>query len=313
MKELLTTPELIEHMKKKGITFNIVSEADAELFLQENNYYMKLASYRANYSKYETGSKTGQYMNLDFAYLKELSTIDMHLRYLIMKMCLDIEHSLKVSLMTHVENNPKEDGYELIRRFIGYTNSKGQQQNEYILKKIRGHRSSDYCKDLIEKYYPFFPVWVFVELISFGDLTYLTAFYDEMYSDPIVNNKFMNTVRDMRNAAAHSNCLINKLFEPLNPGQQIDSTISNYIKSIPGISGPTRAKNLNYRVVYSFITLLYIYNTVIPAGTAKLKRNAEIKDLFDNRMIAHKDYFKSNTKIKGVYNFVKKVVDTLPS
>ena len=47
--------------------------------------------------------------------------------------------------------------------------------------------------------YPYFPVWVFVELISFGDLTYLTAFYDELYSDPIVNNKFMNTVRDMRN------------------------------------------------------------------------------------------------------------------
>lgn len=313
MKVLLTASELIEHMKKKGITFDIVSETEAESFLQNNNYYMKLASYRANYSKYPTGSKSGQYINLDFAYLKELSTIDMHLRYLIIKMCLDIEHALKVSLITHVENNPKEDGYELIRRFIGYTNSKGQQQNEYILKKIRGHKSSDYCKDLIEKYYPYFPVWVFVELISFGDLTYLVAFYDEIYSDPIVNNKFMNTVRDMRNAAAHSNCLINKLFEPLNPGQQIDSTISNYVKKVSGISKSARAKNLNYRVVYSFITLLYIYDTVIPTGIAKQKRIAEIKELFNCRMVEHKDYFKSNTKIRGVYDFVKKVVDTLPS
>lgn len=62
--------------------------------------------------------------------------------------------------MDHIENNPNEDGYELIRRFIGYTNARGQAQNEYILKKIRGHRSSDYCKDLIEKYYPYFPVWI---------------------------------------------------------------------------------------------------------------------------------------------------------
>lgn len=223
MKQLLTVDELIEHMKHKGITFNIVTEAEAKIFLSENNYYMKLASYRANYSKYKDGSKAGQYINLDFAYLKELSTIDMHLRYLIIQMCLDIEHALKVSLISHVERNPKEDGYELIRRFIGYTNSKGQQQNEYILKKIRSHKSSDYSKDLIEKYYPYFPVWVFVELISFGDLTYLIAFYDKLYSDPIVNNKFMNIVRDLRNASAHSNCLINKLFEPLNPGQQINS------------------------------------------------------------------------------------------
>ena len=290
-----------------------MSEPDASQFLQENNYYMKLASYRTNYPKYETGPKKGQYINLDFAYLKELSTIDMHLRYLIMEMCLDIEHALKVSLISHIENNPAEDGYELVRRFIGYTNPRGQQQNEHILKKIRGHRSSDYSKDLIEKYYPYFPVWGFVELISFGDLTYLIAFYDEIYSDPIVNNKFMNIVRDMRNASAHSNCLINKLFEPLHPGQQIDCIISNYVKTVPEISPAARAKNLNYRTVYNFVTLLYIYNTVIPDGSAKCKRNAEIKNLFNSRMTAHKDYFTAHTKIRGVYTFMKKIVDTLES
>lgn len=311
MKLLLTTDQLIEHMKSKGITFNIISEEDAKNFLQKNNYYMKLASYRKNYPKYRTGSKVGQYINLDFAYLKELSTIDMHLRYFIIQMCLDLEHALKVSLIAHVEGNPDEDGYELIRKFIGYTNSKGQAQNEYILKKIRGHKFSDYCKDLIEKYYPYFPVWVFVELISFGDLTYLIAFYDKLYSDCIVNNKFMNTVRDMRNAAAHSNCLINKLFEPLNPGQQIDSAISTYIKAISDISATARAKNLNYRVVYNFVTLLYIYEQVVPVGVLKQKRYDELKELFNGRMTKHKDYFKSNTKITGVYHFVKKVVDSL--
>ena len=264
MKPLLTVDKLIEHMKTKGITFSIISESDARKFLCENNYYMKLASYRTNYPKHETGSKAGQYINLDFAYLKELSTIDMHLRYLIMKMCLDIEHALKVSLISHVEANPAEDGYELIRRFIGYTNSRGQQQNEYILKKIRGHKSSDYSRDLIEKYYPYFPVWVFVELISFGDLTYLIAFYDELYADPIVNNKFMNTVRDIRNASAHSNCLINKLFEPLNPGQQIDSTISTYVKSIPGISAKARAKITEWCTVLSpfSISMTQLFLTV---------------------------------------------------
>ncbi len=102
MKQLLTTDQLIAHMKGKGITFNIISESDAKSFLTENNYYLKLASYRTNYAKYTSGSKTGQYINLDFAYLKELSTIDMHLRYLIIQMCLDIEHYLKVSLLSHV-------------------------------------------------------------------------------------------------------------------------------------------------------------------------------------------------------------------
>src|SRR5699024_3869891 len=96
---------------------------------------------------------------------------------------------------------------------------------------------------------------------------------------------------------AHSNCLINKLFEPLNPGQQIDSAISTYIKAISDISATARAKNLNYRVVYNFVTLLYIYEQVVPVGVLKQKRYDELKELFNGRMTKHKDYFKSNTKI----------------
>lgn len=61
MKQLLSIDELIEHMKKKGITFNEVSESDAKDFLQKNNYYMKLAAYRSNYEKCPTGKRVGQY------------------------------------------------------------------------------------------------------------------------------------------------------------------------------------------------------------------------------------------------------------
>ena len=50
---------------------------------------------------------------------------------------------------------------------------------------------------------------------------------------------------------------------------------------------------------------------VVPEGKAKQRRHKEIKDLFNIRMISHKDYFQSNNKITGAYNFVKKVVDSL--
>ena len=77
MKQILSIDQLIEHMKNKGINFNEVSEVDAKEFLQKNNYYMKLAAYRANYEKCLTGKREGKYKNLDFGYLKELSVIDM--------------------------------------------------------------------------------------------------------------------------------------------------------------------------------------------------------------------------------------------
>lgn len=304
MKRLLSVDELILHMKSKGIKFHEVSEIDAKEFLLKNNYYMKLASYRANYEKNYVGKRKGEYKNLDFGYLQELSTIDMHLRYIVMDMCLDIEHAIKVKLISAVTNNPKEDGYEIVKKFL----SEGNNIN--ILKNIKGHKSGEYCKDLIEKYYPFFPVWVIVELISFGNLMYLCTFYKELYDEPIVNNKLMNTIRDVRNAAAHSNCLINKMTERLDTTKQPNSEITNFIKSMRDISSKSRAKNLNYKFTYSFITLVYVYNQLMP-DMAKEKRYQQLKGFIDGRMIRNKNYFRSNTKIIGVYNFHKKVIDNL--
>ncbi|KDE64792.1 hypothetical protein FUSO4_07410, partial [Fusobacterium necrophorum DJ-1] len=102
-----SSSQLIEHMKEKGIKFNIVNEVEAQQFLENNNYYFKLAAYRNNYEK----NSEGKYLNLDFAYLKELSIIDMELRYLILQMALDIEHFIKVKILNDIEKNDLEDGY----------------------------------------------------------------------------------------------------------------------------------------------------------------------------------------------------------
>lgn len=67
MKEILTTDELIVHMKSKGIGFNIVSEDEAINFLENNNYYFKLAAYRNLFPKVTRGKRKGQYQKLEFA------------------------------------------------------------------------------------------------------------------------------------------------------------------------------------------------------------------------------------------------------
>ena len=66
--------------EEKGITFSHVSEKEAEKYLFKVNNFLRTASYRKNYQKYQKGSNEGKYSKLDFAYLKELSTIDMHFR-----------------------------------------------------------------------------------------------------------------------------------------------------------------------------------------------------------------------------------------
>ena len=291
-------------MKNRGITFNEISENDAKQFLQNNNYYMKLAAYRANYDKCDTGKRQGQYKKLDFGYLKELSTIDMYLRYIVMDLCLDIEHVIKVRLIKNITNNPSEDGYDIVRKFIA------QDDNLRILKNIRSHKSGEYCKDLIEKYYPYFPVWVFVELISFGDLLYFCSFYEKIYGVQIINNKLMNTVRDVRNAAAHSNCLLNKMTEKIDSTKQVNNEISSFIIGMKNISKTSRVNNLSYKFTNSFVTVLYVYDSLMNE-IPKQKRYKEIQEFMNGRVVKNKQFFQSNSKIVGVYNFHKKVIDNL--
>lgn len=304
MKQLLTPDELISHMENKGIAFTIDSKERAKDFLESHNYYMKLASYRTNYKKYPQGSaRANQYIDLEFAYLRELSTIDKYLRYLIIQMSLDIEHYLKVKLLNAIENNPDEDGYRLIQRFIA------KDTNLNSLKKIQRHKSSDYCKNLIEKYYPYFPAWVFVELISFGELAHLCDFYHNIYDEQIVDRILLNSVQDIRNASAHSNCLINCL----TPGNnKAHNSVVERVKGIKTIGENSRDKKLSNKILYDFTCLLFAYDEIVSSKATKSNRYKELNTLFTGRMLQNKEWFVKNLTITSAYGFAKKVLDNFP-
>ena len=40
----------IEHLKEKGVLFNIMNEAEAKEYLAQHNNYFKLTAYRKNYA-----------------------------------------------------------------------------------------------------------------------------------------------------------------------------------------------------------------------------------------------------------------------
>ena len=56
-KTKLSIEQQIEHMKSKGITFDLFSEEQAKEYLCKNNYYFKLKSYCKVFEKYQYGDK----------------------------------------------------------------------------------------------------------------------------------------------------------------------------------------------------------------------------------------------------------------
>ena len=91
-KPMLDVEGQVQHLKDKGITFQLVNDEEAKEYLRNNNYYFKLTSYRKNYDKYIDEDNEGKYISLDFGYLRDLAIIDMDLRYMLAQLSFDIEH-----------------------------------------------------------------------------------------------------------------------------------------------------------------------------------------------------------------------------
>ena len=86
----------IEHLQKRGVTFDIWSKGEALLYLQKHTNYFRLKSYKSGFERVSGEADDGRYIHLDFAMLVDLSVIDMLLRNELPPMTLDIEHFAKV-------------------------------------------------------------------------------------------------------------------------------------------------------------------------------------------------------------------------
>lgn len=318
-KPKMTSKELVEKLRdEKGVSFQYVTEEKAEKYLAQVNNYFRTAAYRKNYQKYQKGVSKGKYIDLDFAYLQELSTVDMHLRNLIMKMCIDIEHDLKVLLLEDLEHNQDEDGYFVVKQFLN--------THPYILGKIEATSASPFTGNLINKYFVVkreyntqkgkrenkimdfdCPAWVLMELLSFGDfIRFYEYYYGKKNSIPVCIS-MINLVKSLRNGCAHNNCII----ADLNSGSSTaPAEIYRIVKTMPDINKNQRQKKLSCRVVLEFVSMLCVYDAVV-SEKVKRHRVKELKQLFNGRIKEKKGFFQKNELITSTFDFVYKVINNL--
>lgn len=285
-------------MKDKGIRFKKVSEKDAQHFLQEHNYYVKLSSYRFNFPK----NNAGKYVGLDFFHLKDLSIIDMHLKILILKTCLNIEHALKVNLLNDITNKNLNE-FDIVNNYISEFNR--------VLDEIERNRNKSYpsyTKNLLTKYqHPHYPIWVFLEVISFGELVKFYEFYCKTYSYNLIEYRFLYYVRDIRNASAHSNCLIHNLGKKDNtPNQNLRISLLNNLD----IGKDSLNNKLKNKSIHDFSALIESMNIVIKSDEIKEHRMTEFIEFFKNRALRNSDIYKKNTLLVSSYEYIIKLLDT---
>lgn len=297
----LNLDEQVSHMRDdKGIQFSIVSEDAARLFLRSNNYYFKIKSFAKNYDKYATGSNKGKYIALEFAYLQDLSILDMHLRKFIIKASLDLEHFLKVKLLNDVRENPSEDGYEIVQEWL--------LKYPRVLKDLSFKKNNNMCSELIQKYEHNLAIWNIVEVLSFGDFAKLYDCYYSKYPDKRSMHNLIHPVKCVRNAAAHNNCLLNSLRKPYKLNRKTKE-LGNYVASIKEIPKALRNKMMRNPVIHDFVCLLFVFDGIVSSEMVKMHTMMELYELISNRFLRNAAYYKDSIEITESYRFIKFVVD----
>ncbi|WP_368791418.1 Abi family protein [Companilactobacillus farciminis] len=292
-KRMMSTNELINHMKSKGITFNFISENEASKTLNKVNYYFKVTSYRSNFPKNESN----KYENLDFAYLVDLASIDMQLREYLFDLSIDIEHGIKVLLLNLISNDVNEDGYSIVEDFkINYPN-----QYQRTLKYLEKNK---YLHDMYKKHHNNISIWVFLEVMTFGTLSIFVDFYLKRKNTRSVRqiHNYLKFSKNIRNACAHSNPLLVNIFSD-----------KEFLRR-PSAPIKSAAKQMNIPMNYlqdlkinDLVSLFFLHKKIQSKKMSEHRYNQGKKIL--TRFHRHKDWYADNTKLNTFFKILDILID----
>ncbi|MFB1081561.1 Abi family protein [Jeotgalibacillus sp. JSM ZJ347] len=329
-KENLTVYEQINYLKLKGITFDQIDERIAGDILSNRTYYYKVTAFRKNFKK-----DNGQYKNVDFGLLNDLATIDMHFRYLFLKLSLDIEHNIK-TLLINLITESDEDGYKIVEEYKAFEvesyrkrliKSKSKDSLETIDMKVRKYETidkklmdsfkspRDYSYDLISKRKSKPSIWVLIELMSYGQLSFFINFYVQRkkykYKELNLARSLLLDSKNIRDSAAHSRPIIfnivgpNEFLLPIDKRPKLQ--VRNYLTqecNLPDKLVNGKIKNLK---IHDVSALLYLHDHYVNGKITRRERKKELVSLME-RCRLKKQYYENHSDFSEVYYLILKII-----
>lgn len=237
-------------------------------------------------------------------------------------MALDIEHFEKVKLLNALKNNG-DDGYKALRSYRASLET-GGESNDVELKKlhaeIENNKSSVYCGDMLSHIPPGqeMPVWVFLEVITFGRFLSFLAFCGKYLDDQNLSDDYysMKKVKSLRNAAGHNNCILNDLAlrDRADTSPMNDTIAKRFAKICPDCSdgndipdhrGPDILQNDRLKEI---VTLFSMHSKIIPSGRMKMHYKEDLECILERMYKNYDHFFKNNVPISNAFSLILKMV-----
>ena len=334
--KLNLSDQLPHLISEKNISCDILTTDEAKNILENTNFYYKITCYKRNFRK----DRQNKYIDLDFFHLYDLSIIDMRMRHLFNKLCLDIEHCLKKNLIKDITNST-EDGYAIVNEFDSYERTKFnlKQQNlrqihgsnyrnviyKSILKRTIYNVSdpNDYDYQISRKYFnsTCVPIWVLIEKLSFGQLIDFIKFYVDTQKNNYAYYKtaeeLLIMIKRIRNASSHNRPILMNIANKNHSGSLVvSSNVKGFVTKYQINKNSSRREIslynnlLEHTKIHDIFCLIILYKEYIESDKMIFARRKEIKS-FINRAKLNKNYYTKHNKMRNIFLFLSKSLNTI--
>lgn len=311
-KPMLTAYQQVAHLRSKGVMFSICSEEEAAEYLSSSNNYLRTTSYRVLFPRQVDGPNVGNYIGLDFAHLVELSRIDRRLRSAFREITSDVEHFAKIKLLRLCEEL-EEDGYEIVANFFDSLNH--SERNRLLgglrMRAREGSKRDTYLGDLIDHYIGEMPVWVFLEVLEFGQFTNFWLFCSKRWGNPRMTQEHyvLKSVKALRNAVSHGSCIVNGVGSSGGlAGYRPNELITESLNAAGLTNTKTRRLRLRNLRMAQIAAALYVSNDLCQGHNAGM-RHASCMNSVRLYVESRSSLFCDNDNVKSSFAFIWRLVD----
>ena len=222
VKSPLTYEEQIRRLKEFH-KLSIDDKEKAVQILKKINYY-RLSGYGIGLTMPNDKDKYRQGISLNHLY--QLYRFDSELKNLLSLVIEQIEIQFRANISYHLAITYGALGYLESKNFADRTDSKGNSVFEKILEEfksmVKRNKELPFVKHHINKYGGQFPIWVAVELFTFGNLTSLYSIMKDEDRQVIAKlyrtkdlyfNSWIRLLQEVRNLCAHYARLYNLILK----------------------------------------------------------------------------------------------------
>lgn len=267
----------IAFLRGKWVTFERMDEADAMHYLSRESYLFSAYAYRTLFPKRVGGTHDGEYANLDFRDLVDLERLDRELRAALLPLALDAEHLAKARVLDEVARRPDEDGHSIVRDYMASLSPSERSRRAAEISRLR---RDEYSGDLQRHYPAEMPIWVLLELSSFGTVADVYRFCADRWDDrPMLREHyFLRSAKGVRNACAHSSAIINGFGAASHDARPAPDALTVALRDA-GFSKRSRASRMRNPRLQQIASLLLLHRRMAEGTALADEASAELRTL----------------------------------